>query len=580
MPAASEILPIKVQSSAVHSVRVALYMRVSTEEQSTEGFSPDFQLAQLQEYVHQNASKGWVTCPGWHFFDIGSGARMEGRQQLENLRKLVRKNEVDLVLVWRIDRMARNLADLIFLFEEMSKHGVGFASMKENLDFTGPIGKLIFQIFGSLAEFERENIRMRTEEGRKASARAGNYTGGTIPYGYRGVPNPDKRGKRLEVVEEEARIIRQIFSWFVHDNRNFEWISRELNRLGIAKATSNNRSRGTQWYPDSLKHMLEREEYRGYIVTNRYKKVSSKPRRFVKLPEEEWITISVPSIIDDITFLQSQQRLRDVCRTTPRGGGKKQYLLRGKLVDLETGKGFIGYLSAKQTKNYRRKQFSKDGKHVKSLSIAAGPIEKFVWEYIEKAIDNPDEFLRLHQEQMEDHSSTEKLKAQLHVCQEALSKANHRLQRVQKDYFDGNITHEQREEYAAVFTQERDTAYAEKKDLETTLLRIGNYDAACKHLQDFSERMKYRIKKVKYPEKRMLVEMLVERVEIYWQEPHRMARAYFRFNPSAISMTPSGCEPNISLQKPKTTNSYLQSHVGGASDGIRTHDPLDHNQML
>ena len=156
-------------------IRVAFYMRVSTAEQKLEGYSPEFQLQQLNEHVKRKEYKGWYTETKWHFFDVGSGGKIEGRPNLQKLIELVKEEKVDLVLVWKIDRLSRNLSDLLELFETMDTHGVGFASMKEDLDFTGTIGKLIFQIFGALAEFERENIRMRTEEGRKASAKTRNY---------------------------------------------------------------------------------------------------------------------------------------------------------------------------------------------------------------------------------------------------------------------------------------------------------------------------------------------------------------------------------------------------------------------
>src|SRR4051812_45151224 len=138
------------------AVRVAFYMRVSTAEQELEGCSPEFQKAQLLEHVKRKEYKGWVTRPEWHFFDVGSGSELEGRRQLQRLIGCVRAGEVDIVLVWKIDRLSRSLSDLLRLFDDFNRHGVGFASTKEDLDFTGPIGRLIYQVFGALAEFERE----------------------------------------------------------------------------------------------------------------------------------------------------------------------------------------------------------------------------------------------------------------------------------------------------------------------------------------------------------------------------------------------------------------------------------------
>src|SRR3954454_6897959 len=108
------------------SVRVAFYMRVSTAEQELEGYSPEFQRAQLLEHVKRKDYKGWVTRPEWHFFDVGSGSELDGRRQLNRLRECVRGGEIDIVLVWKIDRLSRSLSHLLRLFDEFSRHRVGF----------------------------------------------------------------------------------------------------------------------------------------------------------------------------------------------------------------------------------------------------------------------------------------------------------------------------------------------------------------------------------------------------------------------------------------------------------------------
>src|SRR5256885_13644540 len=106
---------------AKDEVRVAFYMRVSTAEQELEGYSPEFQKSQLLEHVKRKDYKGWVTRPEWHFFDVGSGSELDGRRQLERLRDCVRGGEIDIVLVWKIDRLSRSLSDLLRLFDEFSR---------------------------------------------------------------------------------------------------------------------------------------------------------------------------------------------------------------------------------------------------------------------------------------------------------------------------------------------------------------------------------------------------------------------------------------------------------------------------
>lgn len=555
-------------------VRVAFYMRVSTAEQKLEGYSPEMQQAQLTEHVKRKEYKGWVTNPKWHLFDQGSGASADERKNLQNLMELVRKKEIDLVLVWKIDRLSRNLSDLLELFEEMDKYGVGFASVKEDLDFTGAIGKLIFQIFGALAEFERENIKMRTEEGKKASARAGNYVGGSIPYGYKEIPNPGGKGKKIQLVSDEAKIVRQIFEWYVHENKTSVWIALELNRLGIGKGEGNHgRTSGTKWYDGTIRNMLASEEYRGIYITNRWRIVAKKPRRVEERPKEEWITSPVPPIVDDVLFYMAQEKLKLAGQGKyKRGGGKQLYMLAGKLIDMGTKKGFVGYLSAKKTKNYRRKKIREDGKRSPNISIGAAQIEDFVWAYLEKAINDPEKFLALHRKQLQQGKQKAELSEKLALYEGTLSKANQRIERVNNDFYDGRINDEERQEWLAKYEAERDEAFKGKTTIEEAIVRLGTYDIACENLRTFAAKFKEDLQSFTYEQKQKVVDMLVERVEISETDTERRAKVYFRFDPVTIAGTIPVVEPTIRRGRPKSEDLFAVLNEGGGRQGIRTPD--------
>lgn len=546
-------------------LRVAFYMRVSTAEQELEGYSKEFQQEQLEQHVKRKDYKGWATKSAWHFYEQASGGDTEGRKELQKLMDLVKKREVDLVLVWKIDRLSRNLSQLLQLFEELDRYGVGFASMKEDLDFTGAIGKLIFQIFGALAEFERENIKMRTQEGKKASALAGNYTGSTVPYGYKGIPNPSGKGKKLDIVPEEAKIVRQIFEWFVQGGKNAEWIAKELNRLGVPKSKDNKRSRGTKWYAYTIRAMLAHEVYRGIHVTNRFYLVSKKPRLHAERPKEEWITVRVPSTIDDMLFYMAQEKLKQSSIKPKKGGGQETYMLRGKLVEVETGRGFVGYIATKGTKNYRRKQYvNKDGIKVSSINIAAMSLEGFVWGYIEKAINHPEEFLRIHKRRMYGNDEKENLLQKLHLYEDQVSEINKKIERVNDHFYDGGIEESDRQTHLARYKDQREAAIEGKLKAEEEIARLGQYDAACKHLEEFAAKFKEKVSELSYEQKQKLVDMLVERVEIIESEDERRANVLFRFDPKEITAAMPEVEPTLRKQKPKMALAGVKTNNTGA----------------
>jgi putative DNA-invertase from lambdoid prophage Rac len=135
-------------------MRVGLYARVSTHDQQTLGL----QLEAMRCYVRD---RGWSLVQ--QIQDVGSGARE--RPQREALLKAARRREIDVVLVWRLDRWGRSLADLVMTLQELSELGVGFVSLTEALDLTTPSGRAMAGLLAVFAEFEREILRERVKAG-------------------------------------------------------------------------------------------------------------------------------------------------------------------------------------------------------------------------------------------------------------------------------------------------------------------------------------------------------------------------------------------------------------------------------
>jgi putative DNA-invertase from lambdoid prophage Rac len=135
-------------------MRVGLYARVSTHDQQTLGL----QLRTMRSYVRD---RGWALTQ--QVEDVGSGAKERPRR--EALLKAARRREIDVVLVWRLDRWGRSLADLVVTLQELSELGVGFVSLTEALDLTTPSGRAMAGLLAVFAEFEREILRERVRAG-------------------------------------------------------------------------------------------------------------------------------------------------------------------------------------------------------------------------------------------------------------------------------------------------------------------------------------------------------------------------------------------------------------------------------
>lgn len=144
-------------------MKVALYARVST----MNGQHPEMQLSELREY---GARRGWQIIA--EYVDEGVSGARERRPQLDRLMADAHRRKFDLIAVWKIDRFGRSLKHLVNALADLDSLGVAFVSLRDNIDLSTPSGRLMFQIIGAMAEFERSLIQERVRAGlRNAQAR-------------------------------------------------------------------------------------------------------------------------------------------------------------------------------------------------------------------------------------------------------------------------------------------------------------------------------------------------------------------------------------------------------------------------
>jgi DNA invertase Pin-like site-specific DNA recombinase len=149
-------------------MRVSLYARVST----LNGQHPEMQLCELREYA---ARRGWQV--SGEYVDQGVSGSKESRPQLNKLMADARRRKFDVILVWKIDRFGRSLKHLVNALADLDALGVAFVSLRDNLDLSTPSGRLMFQIIGAMAEFERSLIQERVCCGLKNARARGKQLG-------------------------------------------------------------------------------------------------------------------------------------------------------------------------------------------------------------------------------------------------------------------------------------------------------------------------------------------------------------------------------------------------------------------
>jgi len=507
--------------------RVAIYIRVSTQEQKIDGYGLEAQEKHLNDYVEKNETLGLQTKKQWLYTDVHTGSDLN-REGLNRLREDVRAGKYDAVLVWKIDRLSRSLKHLLTIFEEFQKHEVSFISIQENIDFRGPIGNLIFQIFGAIAQFERELIKGRTQMGRIASAEMGNFTGTSIPYGYKKVSNDHGKGSRLILIPEEKKWVKQMYEWYVYEELGDGQIATKLNALKVPKTNHQRHKRANaNWTNVMVHNILTNPLYRGEFVANRTDELNN------LLPEHQWTLVAIPACVSEFSFLQAQEARKR--RVSNMAG--TEYLLSGKLVDmdLEKPKRFVGAKRYKGGFSYRRKQFNKGGKHYPVFEIAGQQMEDFVWEKIMDALTNPQLFIEQYLRHETDPTRIEKLQQQLTTLRERKMNNELTIARIERAYEEGIYSQEKMEDKVAEQNKENVAIEGQMQDIEDQLSLISAKEIEVAKLKEASEQVKHRLKDYDRRQKKVICQIFVDRVEMRRRKVHNRWKVsgdvFFRFNP-------------------------------------------------
>lgn len=295
--------------------RCAIYTRKSTTVGLEQDFnSLDAQRESCEAFIKSQTHQGWVLVDT--FEDGGfTGASME-RPGFRKLMQAVDEGRIDLVVVYKVDRLSRSLFDFVKVMERFNRNGVAFVSVTQNFSTADAMGRLTLNMLISFAEFERAMIIERTRDKMAAARRKGKWTGGHVPLGY------DVVSKRLVVNEEEAWLVGEIYRRYLEGAsalRLVEW----LNGTPEAVRGKRIRPRRAAWSQGLVLHLLRNRLYLGEVHSHG-----------VYYPGEH------PSIIDRETFAKVQRKLEPQRRRGREDLRRVQpvYLLRGILTCAACGR--------------------------------------------------------------------------------------------------------------------------------------------------------------------------------------------------------------------------------------------------
>ena len=300
-------------TATARKVRCAIYTRVSTESGLDQDFnSLDAQYDAAQAYIRSQAHAGWALI-STRYDDGGFSGGSTDRPALQQLLKDIRALRIHVVVVYKVDRLTRSLADFAKLVELFDAHGVSFVSVTQQFNTTTSMGRLTLNVLLSFAQFEREVTSERIRDKIGASKRKGLWVGGVVPLGYRA------KDRKISVVADEAKTVRHIFRRYL-DLGSLNLLLAELRRTSVKtklRSLSNGRTiGGIPFSRGSLAAFLRNRFYIGEV---RYKGEV--------FPGEQ------PAILDRALFEAVQTKLDQQRTNHAKARQKSQSLLTGRIFD-------------------------------------------------------------------------------------------------------------------------------------------------------------------------------------------------------------------------------------------------------
>ncbi|GAA5110117.1 recombinase family protein [Haloechinothrix salitolerans] len=303
------------------TVRVGIYTRRSTDDEN-QPYTIEVQDERLDSYV--------ASQPGWQvalrFSDDASGGTTK-RPGLQRALHAVRAGLIDVLLVYRVDRFSRNLRDTVTLLDELDKHGVVFRSATEPFDTSTPMGRMLVQMLGMFAQFERDSIIERVIAGMERKAAKGLWKGGRRPFGY----TVDRGTHRLVPHADEATVIRLIFRSYTRDRLGSSAIATLLNERG------HRTTGGGTWSGYQVLRVLSNRIYIGELA-------------FRGITVED---CHAP-LVDSETFEHAERILAERGEDhSHRAASGYDYMLTGRMRCPQCGKAMLGTRATGRSKTYR-----------------------------------------------------------------------------------------------------------------------------------------------------------------------------------------------------------------------------------
>jgi site-specific DNA recombinase len=536
-----------------HPLRPALYARVSSDQQAEDGTIAS-QVTALEERLDRD---GLAIEPELRFLDEGYSGSTLVRPALERLRDLAAAGAIDRLYVHSPDRLARKYAYQVLLVDELHRCGVELIFLNRALGQT-PEDDLLLQVQGMVAEYERAKILERSRRGKRHAASRGsiNVLSGA-PYGYRYIGKHEGAGQaRYEIVLEEARVVRQIFTWVGLERCSIGEVCRRLRAQGIPSPKGK-----PHWDRTTVWGILKNPAYRGAAgfgktqVGERRPRLRSqrgrpeqsrRPYSVYDTPEHA-TAIAVPALVSEELFAAVAEQLDENRRRQRQGKRGARYLLQGLLVCQGCGYAYYGKQVSRQAAKGKQRRYGYyrctgtdayrfGGQRVcPNKQVRTDLLEEAVWEDVCALLKDPGRIEAEYERRLHPKDSEKEPKGgrQLEVL---IQKVKRGIARLIDAYGEGLVDKEEFEPRVRAFRERLTRLEAEAQQQQELEAQERDLRLVMGRLQEFGERVKAGLEEADWSTRREIIRALVKRVEIGVEE----VRVVYRVNFSPFAESPKG----------------------------------------
>lgn len=486
----------------------AIYARVSTQKQAEEATIAS-QIAQLEQYATAN---GLTIKPEHRFIDEAVSGKGLQRPGLTRLRDTAMTGVFTTILCLSPDRLSRNLGVQQFLLSEWKRLNIELVFSHRPRSAQTAHDALLLNIEGAFAEYERTVISDRMRRGRRYKLRQGQSAPWPAPYGYHYLPATTYQGSRWQENPAQAIIVKQIFIWYVGENRTIGAIVRYLNEQRIAAP------QGKGWTYSTVHRLLGQPAYKGTAYYGRTQQDFSgigRPRkqgqgqlqypRYQQRATEEWIAVTVPPLVEESLWQQAQEKRRMNSQTAARNS-QRTYLLRGLLVCGVCQRTLQGRCQG----GHRYYRCPHGGKHrtpdilAHTCSLRADAIETQVWHALADLLRQPERVQAAWQAHQQAQTQPP---SQVSRWQQQQQQLQNQRRRLLDAYQSGALELDE-------LTQRQNPIVLELRQLETRLAAADRVAVADISLTRFTSQIEQALHSTDAQTQQEVIRLLIERIVV------------------------------------------------------------------